>query len=394
MGISIIGAGMGDTKILTREAMEKIEASDLIIGAKRVLEPFLGGDKKVFFEYEAEKILKILSDNEYENAAVLFSGDVSFYSGAKKLIGFLPDAEVIAGISCVSYFCAKTGMSCESMNIVSMHGRKCNIVSEVRTHFRTFVLLGDNPCRELAEYGLGGVTVYIGERLSLADERIRSGRAEDFCDARLDKLSVMVIENTDYDNSVHIGIDDGEFIRGDVPMTKSEVRAVSVSRLNIAEDDICWDVGAGTGSVTVEMARLCRKGTVYAVEKNAAAAELIRQNCRKFMTDNVRVIEADAPQCLAEPDAPDKVFIGGSSGNMRGIIEAAIVKNRNVSVVINVISPETLSQTLDALKDLNMNYEISQICVSRNKTAGTLNIMCGLNPVYVISAGYRERRSS
>lgn len=388
MGIFIIGAGMGDNETMTAAAMKKVNEADIIIGAKRVTERFLSLGKKVFFEYDAEKTAEILKNSDYKNAAVLFSGDISFYSGAKRLIERFPEAKPYAGISCVSYFCAKIGMSYDDMNIVSMHGRKCNIVSEVRTNKRTFALLGENPCDKLTEYGLGNVKVHIGERLSYGDEKITKGLARDFCGKTLDALSVIVIENGDYNNSLKIGIRDEEFIRGDAPMTKSEVRCVSVSRLEISENDICWDIGAGTGSVTVEMALLCKRGTVYAVEKNPSAAELIKANCKKFMADNVRVIEDIAPQCLGGMEKPDKVFIGGSSGNMKEIIEAVMGKNKNTALVINAAAIETVSETVNILKEMGMNYEISQISVSRNKPAGKLNLMQGLNPVYVISAKY------
>ena len=386
MNISIIGAGVGDTKNLTCQAAEKIENADIIIGAKRVIEPFAVICKKVFYEYNAEKIVEIIKNNPCDNAAVLFSGDISFFSGAKKLCKIYPDAQVIPGISCVSYFCSKVGIPYDDMNIISMHGRKCNIVSEVRTHRNTFVLLGENPCRRLSEFNLADVRVYIGERLSYTDEKIMEGSAADFADMQLNPLSVMIIENPNYSTGLKIGISDCEFIRGDVPMTKSEVRCVSISKLNIADDDICWDIGAGTGSVTVEMAFLCPRGTVYAIEKNSAAAELIRLNCRKFKTDNVIIKEINAPKCLDGIEAPDKVFIGGSSGNMRGIIETALVKNKDVRFVINAIALETLSEAVHILEDMNMEFEVSQISAARNKKAGKFNLMTGMNPVFIISA--------
>lgn len=108
MNIFIVGVGMGDTKYLTKIAEEKIKNADIIIGAKRVAEPYVN-EKKVFFEYETDKIKKILEENKCENAVIFFSGDTSFFSGAKNLKAEFPNAEIFAGISCVSYFCAKIG---------------------------------------------------------------------------------------------------------------------------------------------------------------------------------------------------------------------------------------------------------------------------------------------
>ncbi|MBQ6529509.1 MAG: precorrin-6y C5,15-methyltransferase (decarboxylating) subunit CbiE, partial [Clostridia bacterium] len=239
MSISIVGIGIGDAKYLTQAARDKIDNADIIIGAKRVTEPFSDG-KKVYFEYEAKKIADILRDAEYENAAVLFSGDASFYSGAKRLVEIFPEAEISPGISSVSYFCSKIRQSYDDMNIISLHGRKCNIVSEVRRNKKTFALLGENPCKKLCEYGLGTVKVWIGENLSYENETVREGTAEDFCDTNLSPLSVMVIKNENADSRMRIGIDDSEFVQGSAPMTKSSVRAVTMSKLEIKPDDICY----------------------------------------------------------------------------------------------------------------------------------------------------------
>lgn len=381
MSIFIIGAGMGDTKTLTREAKEKIENADIIIGPKRVTEQFMGFGKKVFFEYVPEKILKILQENTYENAAVLFTGDASFFSGARNLIGLLPDAEIIAGISCVSYFCAKIGMSYDDMNIISAHGRECNIVSEVRGHKKTFVLLGENSCDKLCRYGMGDAYVYIGENLSYANERILRGRAEEFADFEIVSPSVMVIINDRCDTRTRIGISDGEFITGSSPITKREARAVSVSSLDISPTDICFDVGAGTGSVSVEMALLCPRGKVYAIEKNPQAAALIEKNSVKFQADNIEIVQGTAPDALSGLRPPDKVFIGGSSGRIFDIIKACDC-NR---VTVNAITLETLEKTIHAFSELGYDYEVTQISASRGKKVAGCNMMTAQNPIFIIS---------
>ena len=151
-----------------------------------------------------------------------------------------------------SYFCAKIGMSCDDAFAVSAHGRECSIVSHVRAHKKTFVLLGENPCRRLEEFGFGGLRAFIGERLSYDDEKIYSGTVKELAGLKLDPLSVIMIIN-DSPEIPRFGIDDDEFIRGRLPMTKSEIRAQVMSRFNINEDDICFDIGAGTGSVSVEL---------------------------------------------------------------------------------------------------------------------------------------------
>ncbi len=379
MSIYIIGVGMGGKNELTLEAWEKINEADIVIGAKRITEPFSNG-KKVFYEYDADKIIEILANESYNNAAILFSGDVSFFSGAKKLQKTLENVTILPGISSMSYFCGKIGMSYDNMNVVSMHGRDCNIVSEVRGHKKTFMLFGENPCKKLCEYGLGDVTVYIGENLSYENERILIGSAEELRDIKTEPLSVAVIINENYDSRTRIGICDSEFITGNVPMTKREVRAVSMSLLEIRDDDICIDIGAGTGSVTVEMALAAVKGKVYAVEKNIEAVTLIKENTVKFHTDNVEVICGEATEVIPNLPKADKLFIGGSSGNLEKIIEMCDCKK----VVINAITIETFSEAVTALKKFGYDFTVTQVSVARGKKVGSYNMMTAQNPIFIL----------
>ena len=386
MNVFIAGAGMGDSKTLTGEVIEKIENADIIIGAKRLTEPYAKNGRRVFFEYDADKILRILHNNPCNNACVLFSGDASFFSGAAKLLKICPDAVVYPGISCVSYFCAKLKTSCDDINIVSAHGRDINIVSEVRGHKKTFVLTGENPCGRLCDYGLSDAIVYIGENLSYENEKITRGTAAKLRDIKIAPLSVAVIINEKYDDRVRIGISDGEFIRSSVPMTKAAVRAISVSKLEIRPGDICLDIGAGTGSVSVEMALLCPKGKVYAVDKSTDACILTAKNAVKFMADNINVIHGEAPSVLTKLPRPDKLFIGGSSGNI-----GAIIKTCGASrVTVNAITLETLRAAIDAFNDADYAYETVQINASYAENIAGYSMMKAQNPVFVITGVRRN----
>ena len=167
-------------------------------------------------------------------------------------------------------------------------------------------------------------------------------------------------------------------------MTKSEVRAVSVSKLRLTENAVVWDVGAGTGSVSVEAALLCPAGHVYAVECREDAAALIGRNARKFALRNLSVVRGMAPEALAELPAPTHVFIGGSSGNLRSIVEAALEKNPGVRIVVNAIALESVGEiaaTMDAL-DFG-NGEIVQLSLARSRRVGRYNMMIGLNPIWI-----------
>ena len=188
-----------------------------------------------------------------------------------------------------------------------------------------------------------------------------------------------------------IGLDDTEFLRGDegkpIPMTKQEIRAVAVSRLHIQPAFCVYDVGAGTGSVTVEASLLARGGRVFAVEKNPKAVEQLRRNLKHFSLTNVEVIEGTAPDALSDLPAPDAVFIGGSSGNIGEIVRLCLAKNPQVRIVATAITLETVAQLLEAARGLpEVSLEISQISAARARALGKeqqMHLMMGQNPVFV-----------
>ncbi|MBR6156402.1 MAG: precorrin-6Y C5,15-methyltransferase (decarboxylating) subunit CbiT, partial [Lachnospiraceae bacterium] len=183
------------------------------------------------------------------------------------------------------------------------------------------------------------------------------------------------------------GIADDDFIRGDVPITKSEVRAVTMSRLAVGHRDVVYDIGAGTGSVSVECSTAAAYGEVYAIEKEEKALELLQKNKTRFLCRNLQIVAGTAPEVLAELPKPDKAFIGGSGGKMKDILKCLKQKNPVIHVVINAAALETLQESIKALKEAGFTEpEISQLCVSRSVTRGRYHMMEGLNPVYVITA--------
>ena len=368
--VIIIGIGMDGKKNLTAEALSAIKNADILIGAKRMLEPFSSLGKPCFCSWKSDEIAEFLHNGKYENAAVLMSGDCGFYSGAENLLRFTEDIEckVISGVSSPVYFCSKIKKPWKNMKFVSLHGESSNIVRNVRRNELCFFLLGGEItpaklCRKLCEYGMSETKLYIGENLAAENERIFTGKAADFIDIQLGKLTVAVIENPDFENSTAIGISDEKFTRGKVPMTKSEVRSTVISKLEINRNDICWDIGCGTGSVSIEMALQCFDGKVYAVEK----------------------ICGSAPEALEELPAPDRVFIGGSSGRISEIADLVFSKNPNAVIVVTAVSLETLN---DAIVTFESNGivcpEIVQISAARAKKVGSHTMLSAENPVFII----------
>ena len=160
------------------------------------------------------------------------------------------------------------------------------------------------------------------------------------------------------------------FIRGEVPMTKSEVRAVSVEKLELSPDSVLYDIGAGTGSVSVEAAAFMPEGTVYAVEKKQEAVELLEKNRKKFQAEQIRIVEGAAPEALEGLEAPTHAFLGGTSGKMADILSLLLAKNPEVRVVVNAITLESVSKVMEWTAARGIEADIVLVSVSRAKAAG------------------------
>ena len=400
--ITLLGIGMGSEETLTIQGKKAVLKADLIIGAKRMADAVRQPGQTVLYEYRSDKIGEYIENHpEYVNIVITLSGDVGFYSGAKKLLEVLgvsgtltetADVEVICGISSVVYFMSRIGLSWDDAKITSAHGKNCNLVSFIRHNQKVFSILGTGTAvaeltGKLVAYGMGDVLLYVGENLSYPEEKIFVKTAAELTSYEGQPLSVVCAwnENADSAPSTH-GIPDGEFIRGKAPMTKEEVRSVSLSKLRLREDSICYDVGAGTGSVSVEMALRAELGLVYAIEKKEEAAALLEENKVKFAVDNLEIIKGEAPEALKGLPAPTHAFIGGSSGNLKEIVALVLEKNPDVRIVINCITLETISEALEVLKKYKFSdQEIVQLSASRSKELGRYHLMMGENPIYIIT---------
>lgn len=405
--INIIGMGPGNLLQQTREAAEAIEESQYLIGDRRILTGLSYPDKVQHMTTHVGQIMEILRalssvDQSRIEVAILLSGDVGFYSLAKSLLGILEtenltdneNIRLFCGIGSLPYFASRLRTAWDDAVICSLHGREGNIVGKVMNNRKVFALTGgdQNPaaiCRRLCDFGLSQAEVSIGENLSYPNERICTGIAQDFTEQPFASLSVMMIENQtplERDCVTH-GLPDEWFLRGDVPMTKQEVRAVSLSKLRLRQSDITYDIGAGTGSVALEMALQQSDGFVYAIEKKDHAVALIQKNKEKFGVKNLIIIKNTAPDGIAELPPPDKVFIGGSSGNLKEILDTVYTKNPAAGIVINAITLETLNEAMAYYKDHGVyDVELVQVTVSKAKKLAEYHLLTGQNPVFVLSA--------
>ncbi len=394
--VNIVGIGPGNPKLLTGAAREAIEQSTILIGDKRMLANFASG-KRTYDTIKTAEICKICSeaDADKDVVSVLVSGDVGFFSLAKTISGKLPDCECVryCGISSLVYFAQLLEMSWDDAKIVSMHGRRQNFIEAVAHNKKVFALTGgeNSPqalCAKLCAHGLGGVTVYVGENLSYDDEKVTCLKAEEGVEKTFGSLSVMMIINDDAKalaHNVH-GLSDDLFIRSKVPMTKQEIRAVSVSKLMPQETDVIYDIGAGTGSCSIELALQAKRGMVYAFERNPEALELIEKNKELFGVENLTVVAGEASENLEAMPVPDCVFIGGSGGNLCKMLDCIYSKNANCRVVVNAITVETLIEVVEYYKQREgYALDIVNVFAARAKKLGAYNLMMSQNPVYIMT---------
>jgi precorrin-6Y C5,15-methyltransferase (decarboxylating) len=389
--VSIIGCGMGSARTLTEEAARAMEGCDCLIGSKRLLEGQTRG--ALFACTRNEEIIKVIRENtQYVRVGVLVSGDPGFFSAAKVLTEALAeyDISVFCGVSSLSYFCAKIKTSWEDAAVISAHGRTADVAAAALYNQKTFVLTGKDQdaawvCASLAQAGLGEAKVWVGENLGYEDERITGGCAAGLQKKSFAPLSVVMVINAALKKALRGGIPDEEFLRGNAPMTKFEVRCVSVAKMRISAGDTVYDIGAGTGAVSIEMAALSAPGRVYALEKNKESAELIQKNKKKFGAANLTVLHVSAPGGMEELPAPDCVFIGGSTGGMEALFDAVMAKNPYARLVVNAITLETLHLTGRCYEKYGIEPEITQITASRTVRAGAYHMMRGENPVFILS---------
>lgn len=400
--VNIVGIGPGNPDLLTGEARQAIAASNILLGDKRMLSAFADSSKTVYDTIKTSAIAEVAAkaDPARDVLAVLVSGDVGFFSLAKTISGKLPDCECVryCGISSLVYFASKLQLSWDDAKIVSMHGRDQNLVAAVAQNKKVFSLTGGDHspqalCKQLCEHGLGQVLVYVGENLSYPEEKITQGTAEEISALSFPSLSVMILLNDEancFEPTVH-GLADDLFMRSKVPMTKQEVRSVSMSKLMPKATDVIYDIGAGTGSCSVELALIAKQGKVWAFERNPVAVELLGKNKELFGLTNLDVIAGEALENIKTMPAPDCVFVGGSGGDLCEMLDVIYAKNSKCRIVINAITVETLAQVAAYYKEHpDYSLEIVNVFVARSKKLGSYNLMMAQNPVYVMTALKKE----
>ena len=406
--IHIIGLGVEGRESLSNKALKLVESASLLIGGERHLDEFpeFKGERFIL-RSNLKEMLEVINNlsrltSHVSPVVVLASGDPSLFGIADYLIRNLGrDAvEIIPNVSAMQWAFAKAKVSWSDARIVSSHGRGMDKVLEAAREAEkigVFTSNGDEPseiAKLLIDNGLNGFTAYICEDLGMETEKVLEMPLSDVSGKSFAALNVMVLVKTTPpctplprggERGVVFGLPASEFTHSKGLITKEEVRAVTLAKLRLRDDSVVWDIGAGSGSVGIEAARLCNNGKVFAIEKEPERVAHIYENIKKFGIANMIVLEGKAPEGLDGFSDPDAVFIGGSGGNLSDILDVVKARLRpSGRIVINAITLETLHEATTGLKERGFEVDVVSLNIARSKDLIGMKMFEAENPVFII----------
>lgn len=418
--IYVIGIGY---KPLDKGARDIILNSSVILASKRLFEVFKGYDE---FEAVKDKVKVINNVNEtinfiysllhYSNApslpiVLLASGDPMFFGiGRRAVKEFGKDiVEIIPDLSSIQTAFSKIKEPWDDAFLMSLHGgpdpekrRKLpytinDIPSLLQRHNKIAILTDreSNPsaiAKEILNSSLHhsitpSLHLFVCERLGYPDEKITEGTSEEIAGMTFSDPNVVIIQRSaigGQSSAVAFGLKEDEIKHSKGLITKDEVRAVTIHKLRLPQRGVFWDIGAGSGSVSVEAAKLCPKLKVFSIERDKEQRDNIGKNKLNFHIQNIEIIKGEAPEALKNLPLPDRVFIGGSGDRLKEIMDYVIKAQVNL-IVVNAATIETMNDAVQCFEEHGFDIAISEISVSRAKTIAGKRHMSALNPIFVIA---------
>ena len=375
--LTVAGIGPGEADYILPAVIKKMKKAHTVIAAKRILPVLRELCKDVNSEADSEnskpaflamgkikdtlvQIGEILSKGQ--DVVMAVSGDPLMYSLYRTIctdpISEDWEVDIITGVGSLQMLGAAFGETMEEALIISVHGRAKtagSIALAVTEHSKVFFLCSKEQgpawlSQIMLDYQLDHVTVCAGANLSYEEEMLESGTPAEMVQKEFPSLCVAMIKNPKPQQIVRpCFLSDEDFERDKTPMTKEEIRVLILHKMKLHPDEIIWDIGAGTGSVSIECARQVPFGSVHSVERNENAVKLIYKNKEKFSTDNLFVYEGDAAETARTLPEPDKVFIGGSGKELSQILETIAAFPKKIKVVISAVTIETIAEATELL---------------------------------------------
>lgn len=398
--IYVIGIGIMGRASLTGRALRLVEEAGLIVGGKRHLDEFpeAAGKKAPFtgLSQAAGSIRGFLRKGKGHVVALATGDPLLFGIGSFLLKEFGPDnVEVIPGVSAVQEAFARIKEDMNGVKILSVHGREADFDRLAReaacnAKLALFTDQVNTPslvARELLKRGVANCRAFVCEAMGKKGERVTRGALEAIARKKsFDPLNVLIIMNgRGRAPESGFGLPESFFRHSGGMITKEEFRAISLAKLGLSAHSVVWDIGACSGSVAIEAARLTN-GEVYAIEKDSSRIADIEENARRFRTENLTIIKGEAPSVLKGLPAPDAVFIGGGGeGIIRILSHVARRLKKGGRAVVNAVTMETASKALEFISEKGWANELVLVSVSKSKKAGPLTMLSANNPLFIIS---------
>ena len=402
--VYIIGVVESNKETLSAHAHQLISESEILFGGERLLRMFPPSqERRVVVGHNLAEIADIIKTNlGQKHMVILASGDPNFYGTAKFMIDKLGKDvfEVIPNVSSMQLAFARIKESWDDAAFVSVHSRPIeDIVEIVRSNYKVCVFTDSEHtpaaiARVLVAQGVDNYQAYVCQNLGGDDEKVVKANLRRLCDMEFSPLNVLVLlrvqqKKVEDDLPSRIfGIPDEEFHRRKSRaglITKLEVRAVSLAKMCLREDSVVWDIGAGSGAISIEASLLAKKGHIYSIEKNTSDVSVIKKNLQKFHAQNVEIIQSFAPDGLGDLPAPNIVFIGGSSGKLKEILDVVCHRLKpGGNIVVNVVSIENLSVAINTIEANNFMADITLINAARSTHIMELSRLQAMNPVFIV----------
>lgn len=395
--IYLVGAGIEGWEGFGSKALERIAQAEVMIGHQRHLNifPDFSGEKRLLGDLP--DLLEFLRKTD-KRVVLLASGDPTFFGISRFLLRNLPKERIVifANVTSMQYAFACIKEPWDDAIFVSVLGRGMHVaVDKILAAEKACVLTDkiNTPAAiaaELIERGAEGYEAWLCEDLGLATEKFTRTDVRGLLEMKPSNLNLLILVKTYEPNLVQyplIGIDDDEFQTSKKLITKQEVRAVTLSKLQLQDDLVMWDIGAGSCSVSIEASNLMPNGRIFAVERNPQCISFINENLKKFCTRNVKLIEAYAPEGLEDLPDPDRVFIGGAGGKLDEIIDAVAQRLKPEGIiVVNAVTLDTLSKAVEYLEDHGYTVEATCVNIAKTRKLTEYKMFKAQNPVYVITA--------
>lgn len=403
--VHVIGVGNEGAESLTPRALAIVEKADVLVGGQRLLDAFpnVPAERMKIGARVDEVLATVAVRRVTSRVVVLATGDPNYFGITRALLRHVPPEalEIVPNVSALQWAFAKAREPWDDAAFLTVHGRTMAGLAEAVRGQRKVCLFTDERntpaaiARALLDAGLREYRAVLCEDLGGRSEAVTRLSLEALAGRDAHTLNTLILLAPDAaaDEAPVAwtpGLPEDTFDQRKPKLgliTKREVRVLSLARLGLRPDSVLWDIGAGSGSISIEGARLAPRGRVFAIEKNADDVDIVRANVEKFCVPHVTVLHAVAPDRLDELPDPDAVFVGGSGGKLREILTIASTRLRpGGRVVVNAITLDTLHETVTAFRALRLEHEAILASIARSKPLLGMMSFEALNPVYIVTA--------